>query len=193
MSNRIQQRRHSGDVHTSRLAFWIIRLMHDNPFLPMVRNPYRLLKAARLKQGQRVLEVGSGPGFFTIPAAEIVGNEGHVYAVDVHPLAIERVKQKIEKQGIDNVETLLANASDTGLPDGSIDLAFLFGLRYIAGGLNNVLRELHRVLKPGGRLSFEKTRGEERGFIEEVEQWGFICSGKWGRIFLFSRTNRNGG
>ena len=193
MNNRIHERPHSGDIHASRFAFWIIRLMHDNPFLPMVRNSYKLLKAAGLKEGQRVLEVGCGPGFFTIPAAQIVGDEGHVYAVDVHPLAIKRVKQKIEKQGIENVEPLLANASDTGLPDGSIDLAFLFGLRYIAGGLNSLLSEIHRILKPGGRLSFEKTRGEERGFIEEVEQRGFVSSAKRGRIFLFSKTNRNGG
>ena len=193
MINRIHEKGHCGDVHTSRVAFWMIRLMHDNPFLPMLRNPYKLLKAAGLKEGQRVLEVGCGPGFFTIPAAETVGNEGRVYAVDVHPLAIQRVKHKIQKQGIENVEPLLAHASDTGLPDGSIDLAFLFGLRYIAGGLNSVLSELHRVLKPGSRLSFEKTKGEERGFIEEVERRGFVCSGRRGRIFLFSRTNRNRG
>jgi SAM-dependent methyltransferase len=175
--------------HTSNMAYWTIRLMHDNPILPLVRNPHKLLKAARLEQGHKVLEVGCGPGFFTIPAAEIVGNEGHVYAVDVHPLAIKRVKQKIERQGIANVEPLLANASDTGLPDGIIDLAFVFGLRYIAGGLNSVLSEVHRVLKPQGRLSFEKTRGEEMGFIEEVERSGFVCSGNRGRIFLFSKTD----
>jgi precorrin-6B methylase 2 len=179
--------------HTSNIAYWMIRLMHDNPILPLVRNPHTLLKAAGIEEGQRVLEVGCGPGFFTIPAAKIVGNQGHVYAVDAHPLAINRVKQKIEKQGIENVKPLLANASDTGLPDGSIDLAFLFGLRYIAGGLTNVLSEVHRVLKPAGRLSFEKTGGEEMGFIEEVEQRGFVCSGKRGRVLLFSRTNRNGG
>ncbi|HIH96761.1 MAG TPA: class I SAM-dependent methyltransferase [Thermoplasmata archaeon] len=146
------------------------------------------LKVAGLKRGQKVLEVGCGPGFFTIPAAKIVGEEeGFVYAVDVHPLAIERVKEKIEKEGIKNVEPILANASDTGLPDQSIDLAFIFGLQYIAGGLGNVIAEIQRTLKDGGVLSFEKTRGSEKKLIEEVERGGFICSRRQARLFLFAK------
>ena len=82
------------DSRMSNFAFRIISRMHDNPFLPLFRNPDKLLKAAGLKSGQKVLEVGCGPGFFTIPAAKIVGEEGFVYAVDVHPLAIRRVKAK---------------------------------------------------------------------------------------------------
>jgi len=153
MSNKIEEK-----YHHSKFAFKIIPLMHHNPLLPYFRNPYKLLKAAGLKPGQKVLEVGYGPGFFTIPAARIVGEEGVVYAVDVHPPAIERVKEKIEIEGIKNAKPILANASDTGLSDQSVDLAFIFGLRYIAGGLENVIAEIHRILKPRGVLSFEKTR-----------------------------------
>ena len=179
------------DRHMSNFSFRIISLMHDNPLLPIFRNPYRLLKAAGLKPGQKVLEVGCGPGFFTIPAAKIVGEEGVVYAVDVHPLAIERVKEKIEREGIKNVGPILANASDTGLPDQSIDIAFIFGLRYIAGGLEKVIAEMRRSLKPGGVLSFEKTKGSEKKLIEEVEGGGFIYSGREGRIFLFTLGSDN--
>ena len=193
MGNRIEQKHHHGSLRASRLAFWMIRLMHDNPLLPLVRNPYKPLKAAGLDEGQKVIEVGCGPGFLTIPAARIVGDEGLVYAVDAHPLAIERVKEKIKREGIKNLKPLLANASDTGISDGSIDLAFLFGLRYVSGGLANVLRELHRVLKSGGTLSFEKTRGSEEDLIRDVELVGFAYSGKQGRTFLFRKTNRNGG
>jgi len=176
------------DRHISNFSFRMISLMHDNPLLPIFRNPYKLLRAAGLKPGQKVLEVGCGPGFFTIPAAKIVGEEGVVYAVDVHPLAIERVKEKIEKEGIKNIKPILANASDTGLPDRSIDIAFIFGLRYIAGGLENVIAEIHRILKPGGVLSFEKTKGSEKKLIEEVKRGGFIYSGREGRIFLFTKA-----
>jgi len=173
------------DPHMSNFSFRIISLMHDNPLLPIFRNPHTLLRAAGLKPGQKVLEVGCGPGFFTIPASKIVGNEGVVYAVDVHPLAIERVKEKIRIEEIKNVTPILANASDTGLPDQSIDLAFIFGLRYIAGGLEKVIAEIHRILKPGGVLSFEKTKGSEKKLIEEVERGGFVYSGRQARIFLF--------
>lgn len=185
MSNKIEERRHHVDPHMSNFAFRIISLMHDNPLLPIFRNPYKLLKTAGLKAGQKVLEVGCGPGFFTIPAAKIVGNEGFVYAVDIHPRAIEKIQDKIERKGIQNVRPILANASNTGLPDRSIDLTFIFGLRYIAGGLENVISEIHRILKPGGVLSFEKTKGSEKKLIEEVERGGFIYSLKQARIFLF--------
>lgn len=147
--------------------------MHDNPLLPIIRNPYKILKRAGLKPGQKVLEVGCGPGFFAIPAAKIVGNEGFVYAIDVHPLAIQRVKNKTDKEGTNNVKPILANASETGLPDQSINLAFLFGLPYIAGGLENVLTESYRILQPGGTFSFAKTRGSNEKLIKEVERKGF--------------------
>ena len=183
---KVYERDRGAGLHTSSLAFWMISLMHDNPLLPIVRNPYKRLKAAGLKSGQKVLEVGCGPGFFTIPAAKIVGEGGLVYAVDVHPRAIEKVKRKVEREGINNVRPVLTNASNTGLPDQSIDLAFLFGLPYIAGGLGNVISEMHRVLKPEGVLSFEKTRGSERELIEKVERGGFVYSGRQARIFLFA-------
>ena len=187
MSNRIKKRHSRSDPHMSNFAFRIISLMHDNPLLPYFRNPQRLLKAAGLKPGQKVLEVGCGPGFFTIPAAKIVGEKGFVYAVDVHPLAIERVKEQIEIEGIKNVKPILTNASDTGLPDQSIDLAFIFGLRYIVGGLGNVITEIQRILKDGGVLSFEKTKGSAKKLVAEVERGGFVYSGRQGRIYLFTK------
>ncbi len=173
--------------HHSKFAFWIICLMHDNPLLPILRNPYRLLETAGLKPGQKVLEVGCGPGFFTIPAAKMVGDEGIIYAIDVHPLAIKRVQKKIKRERIKNVTPILGNAADTGLPDRSIDLAFLFGLQYIAGGLENVVSEMRRILKPEGVLSFEKTRGPEKELVDEAERGGFVYSGRQRRIFLFAK------
>ena len=59
--------------------------------LPLVKNPYRLLRAAGLDDMQKVVEVGCGPGFFTIPAVRIVGEKGHVYAIDVNHKALKRV------------------------------------------------------------------------------------------------------
>jgi ubiquinone/menaquinone biosynthesis C-methylase UbiE len=171
----------------------MITLMHDSPLLPFFKDPYKLLKAAGLKRGQKVLEVGCGPGFFTIPAAHIVGKEGLVYAVDVNPHAIERVRGKIVRGGIKNVVPLLANASDTGLPDQGVDIAFLFGLPYIVGGREAVLSEIHRILKPTGILSYKRTRGPERELIEAMEKGGFVYSETRGRVLLFVHTSDRAG
>lgn len=188
MDNKTTKRRRHTDLHASRFAFWIITLMHDNPLLPIFRNPYKLLKAAGLESGQKVLEVGCGPGYFTIPAARIVGEGGLVFAVDVNPFAIRRVKSKIAKEGLKNVKPSLTNASNTGLPESSIDLAFLFGLPYVAGGLGNVMSEIHRILKPGAVLSFEKTtRGPGGELIQDVEGAGFAYLERKGRIYIFAK------
>jgi len=189
MGTTFKGKNHFDNLHTSRLSFWMISLMHDNPLLPHLKNPYRLLEAAGLSRGQKVMEVGCGPGFFTIPAAKIVGNAGIVYATDVNPLAIERVEQKIRSQGIQNVKPMLINAASSGLQDSSIDLSFVFGLRYISGGLSHVLSEMHRILKPGGLLSFEKTIGSAAGLIEDVEKAGFVSSERKGRIFIFVKKH----
>ena len=170
-------------------TYRIISLLHDNPILPIFRNPERLLNAAGLGTGQKVLEVGCGPGFFTIPAAEMVRDEGNIHAVDLHPLAIERVRKRIEKKGIRNVTPILSNASDTGLPDQSTDPAFIFGLLHVAGGIGDVVSEVHRVLKPEGVLAFEKTRGGEKKLIGEVEMAGFVYSGRERRILLFTKID----
>jgi ubiquinone/menaquinone biosynthesis C-methylase UbiE len=75
--------------------------------------------------------------------------------LDISPLAIERVQQKIEEEGVTNVKTILADAAQTGLPDQSFDLIFLFGFAHNVGNVENILTELHRILKPAGILSTE--------------------------------------
>ena len=188
MSNRLGGQHGHTAGHLSNFSYKMIEIMHDNRLLPYFRDPYKLLEDAGLKRGQHVLEVGCGPGYFTIPAAKLVGAEGGVYAVDVHPRAIARVKEKIDANGVKHVTPMLANAAETDLPDDSIDLAFLFGLRYIVGGLEGLLKELHRVLKPGGILSFEKTRGSAEKMISEVEAAGFRYIQTKGRILVFERA-----
>ena len=187
MKNAITKDRHDR-LETSRIAFWMISAFHDNPLLPFFRNPYRLLQAAGLKPGQTVLEVGCVPGFFTIPSARIVGEKGMVYAVDINPLAIRRITGKIQKQAISNVKPLLANAADTTLPGESVDIAFLFGLPRIAGGRENLIAEMHRVLRPGATLVLEKRRTAEEMLTRDMEQKGFAYKEKCGGILKFARS-----
>ena len=188
-----QNARHTSSISTSTstrmpdFAYGIVSLMHDNPILPIFRSPEKLLAAAGLGAGQSVLEVGCGPGFFTIPAAKVVGEAGTIYAVDVHPAAIARVKERLESGGIRNVTPILSNASDTGLPDQNVDLAFVFGPLHIAGGIEDVISEIYQVLKPDGVLSFEKMRGPEKRLIEAAEAGGFVHSESRGRIFQFTK------
>jgi ubiquinone/menaquinone biosynthesis C-methylase UbiE len=187
MNTKIVKRHHADNLHASGLAFWMISVMHDNPLLPHLKNPYRSLEIAGLKPGQRVVEVGCGPGFFTIPAAKMVGENGLIYAIDINHRAIKRVEEKMRKYGVDNIKPILGNAASTELEDSSVDLVFIFGLRYIAGGLSNLVSEMYRILRPGGLLSFEKITGSDDKLVEEVERAGFAKTVRKGRIFVFTK------
>jgi ubiquinone/menaquinone biosynthesis C-methylase UbiE len=187
MRHSITKRNHADSLHESSLAFWMIEFMHDNPLLPLFKNPYRLLEAAGLEPGQKVMEVGCGPGFFTIPAASIVGKAGLIYAIDVNQRAIKRVEEKMRKHGIANIKPILGNAAYSGLPEQSIDLVFVFGLRYVAGGLSNLISGIHTILKTEGILSFEKTTGSDEQLLGEVETAGFTFIEKKGRILIFKK------
>ena len=133
-------------------SFRTMAVIHDNPLRHLLDNPLRSLKAAGIQPGQQVLEVGCGTGYFTVPAAKLVGDDGCVQAIDLRPLAIERTEKKVKEAGLNNVQLKLADAAKTGLPDESIDLVFLFGVIH-ALPLEAVLPELHRVLKPGGVIA----------------------------------------
>jgi ubiquinone/menaquinone biosynthesis C-methylase UbiE len=159
---------------TNKVHFKMMSLVHETLY-GLFRDPYKALKAAGLEPDQKVLEVGCGPGFFTIPAARIVGEEGSVYALDVSPLAVERVRQKIEREGATNVKTILADAAQTGLPDQSFDLAFVFGFAHSIGGMENILIELHRLLKPEGILAIEGRSWPSNELFCPVKRQGRIA------------------
>ena len=188
MSDENTENQNRSERYASDFSFMIISLIHDNFLRRWLDDPIKTLRTVGIKAGFKVVEVGCGPGFFTIPAAEIVGSNGLVYAVDVHPRAIERVQQKSESKGIKNVCPMPTNASNIRLPEQSIDLVFMFGLPYIVGGQENVIFEMHRILKPGGILSFKKTRGSDEEIIKGIESGGFIYSNKERRLFSFVKA-----
>jgi ubiquinone/menaquinone biosynthesis C-methylase UbiE len=137
-----------------KVHFRMMSLVHETLY-SVFRDPYKVLDAAGLRPGQKVLEVGCGPGFFTVPAATIVGETGGLYTLDISPLAIDKVQQKINKAGATNVTPILADAARTGLPDQSLDLIFVFGFSHYGRHMDGILAELHRLLKPGGILATE--------------------------------------
>jgi ubiquinone/menaquinone biosynthesis C-methylase UbiE len=138
----------------SNVSFRLMSLIHDNPLRSLLDRPENALTAAGVTSGQKVLEVGCGPGYFTIAAGKIVGDEGTIYSIDIHPLAIKTTGDKVKKADLANIQVLFADAADTGLSDESIDLVFLFGVAHSLP-MGNVLPELYRILKAGGIMAIE--------------------------------------
>jgi len=111
------------------------------------------LGSAGVAKGMRVLDFGCGPGRFTLPAAEMVGEGGRVYAVDVHPMAIRMVEKAARTQGLANVQTIQSSCA-TGLDAETIDVALLFDALHDVVDKESVLGEIRRVLKRKGALLY---------------------------------------
>ena len=111
----------------------------------------KVLEEVGIQSGFNVLDYGCGSGSYVVPAAKLVDPSGKVYALDIHPLAIEKVKKLVSKKDLTNVETIQSDCK-TGLDDNSIDVVLLYDTFHEIGDPDGVLRELHRVLKTGGIL-----------------------------------------
>ncbi len=118
------------------------------------RRPRQRLERIGICEGEVVLDYGCGIGSYSIPAAELVGESGTVYALDIHPLAVERVKKRAEESGLSNVTTILTH-TPTGLEDESVDWILLYDVLHMVKSRAALLRELYRVLKPTGTLHLE--------------------------------------
>ena len=126
---------------------WIV----NNPLRRCYMRP--VLAWVGIQPGERVLELGPGPGAFTVAAARQVGPDGHLIAIDIQPKMIEQVQQRVQDSGLTNIETHVAGAYDIPCPDGSIDRAFLISVLPEIPDQSRALAELHRVLRPNGVLS----------------------------------------
>jgi ubiquinone/menaquinone biosynthesis C-methylase UbiE len=161
----------------------------DTPF----RRPFKRVTLDRvgIRPGERVLELGPGPGAFTVDAARRVGPEGRLIAVDIQPEMIARVETRVRAAGLDNVKTHVRSAYDLPLADGSVDRAFLIAVLPEIPDQARALAELRRVLKPGGVLSVsEQFVDPDYRFLFEtlraVEAAGFFLEQRYGNFWAYT-------
>jgi ubiquinone/menaquinone biosynthesis C-methylase UbiE len=162
------------------------RLMSLSYIFRDFRLPRRnILKEVGIKPGFTVLDYGCGPGSYVAAAAELVGEFGRVYALDIHPLAIQKVRNIASKKRLTNVETIHSDCR-TGLPDNSLDVVLLYDIFHALSDPNEVLKELHRILKPSGILSFSDHHMQEGEILSKVQSEGlFKLSAKGKRTYSF--------
>ena len=120
-----------------------------------------LLPELHLAAGMRVADVGAGTGYIARRMARLVGPAGKVYAVDVQPEMIRMLRDVSAKEGLTQIEPLLATANDTKLPAASIDLAIFVDVYHELEFPFEVLASIVRALKPGGRVVFVEYRAED--------------------------------
>jgi arsenite methyltransferase len=112
-------------------------------------NPVAL---ASLKEGEAVLDLGSGAGFDCFLAAKKVGGKGRVIGVDMTPEMLEKARENARKAGVANVEFRLGEIENLPVADNSVDAVISNCVINLAPDKERVFAEAFRALKPGGRL-----------------------------------------
>ncbi|WP_269848871.1 class I SAM-dependent methyltransferase [Methanosarcina horonobensis] len=95
----------------------------------------------------------------------MVGPSGKIYALDINPIAIEMVRHLAALRSLKNVETILTDY-DTGLPAASVDVVLFYDTYHALNKPELVMKELHRILKPEGTLSFRDHYMREEEIME---------------------------
>lgn len=107
-------------------------------------------RAGCIRGGDRVLDIGAGAGTDTIIAAGLVGPQGRVYALDMTPAMLDKLRRNLAAAGARNVEMLEGNAEAIPLPDASVDVVTSNGVLNLVPDKPRAFAEIHRVLRPGG-------------------------------------------
>ena len=111
-----------------------------------------ILGEVGIKEGNFVLDFGCGSGSYLVPLAEIVGESGRIYALDINPLAIEKGRKIVSKKRLLNIQFIISDC-DTILPDGCLDAVLLYDILHALSNPKPILIEINRLLKPSGILS----------------------------------------
>jgi len=152
-------------------------------FLP----PKKTLIEAGIKTGFRIVDYGCGSGSYTFAAAELVGKSGRVYALDIHPLAINRVQNIASKNMLSNIETICSDCA-TGLENDSIDVVLLYDTLHSLSDQDKILEELHRILRPNSVLSVWDHHIKEAEILSKITDKGLFRLLKKGkRTYSFSK------
>ncbi|MBA4397783.1 MAG: hypothetical protein C0394_10460 [Syntrophus sp. (in: bacteria)] len=149
----------------------------DNYFRGLIHKPGRIVKAY-IKEGDKVLDVGPGIGFFTIPMAQMVGERGQVVAADIQEEMLAAIRKRAIRAGFDERIMLQRVSPDLSEIDGGLDFILAFWMAHEAPDQLKFFARLHAVLNDDGQFLMVEPKlhvGEKRfsASVRSAEAAGF--------------------
>ncbi len=161
----------------------------------------RVMDVLVLAPGKRVADIGAGSGWFSVRAANRVGAQGMVYAVDINPEAIRYIRERAQKEKLPNVKEILSKPDDPMLAPDSVDAVLLLKAYHEVAQPVTLLRNLRTALRPGAKVGVidRNGNGEDHGIEKDVviqeakeagyrlaEQYDFVKGDKMDYFLVFT-------
>ena len=166
----------------------------DSDIRRKLQPPDKIIERSGIKQGMTILDLGCGNGAFTNFVARAVGEQGKVYAVDIQAAMLRQLERKLaraENQDIRNIELKQASAYDLPFEDGAVDLVYMVTVLQEVPDRGKALREIKRVLKPGGILAVTEFLPDpdypwRSTVIKTCQREGFVLDGNRGNLWNYT-------
>ena len=161
----------------------------------------RVMDILGITPGKTVADIGAGSGWFTVRAAKRVGEGGTVYAVDINSEATRYIDQRVQKEHLPNVKTILSKPDDPQLPPAAIDAVLLLKTYHEVAQPVTLMRNLRASLRPGAKVGVidRNGNGENHGVSKDViireaaqagyrlqEQYDFVKPDKVDYFLIFT-------
>ncbi|QDV30294.1 Demethylmenaquinone methyltransferase [Planctopirus ephydatiae] len=163
----------------------------ESSFYFRITGTEKTLERIGLKPGQRVLEIGPGPGRLLLPAAQQVLPGGEVVGIDIQPGMVERLKERAADAKITNLTAILGDATQPIVPEASFDVVFLVTTLGEIPDRAAALAQAFRALKSGGILSVSEMLPDphyqsKATVVRLAEAAGFQVQSVEGGMWLFT-------
>lgn len=140
-------KRKPAQVMSYRGAGWLERSTRDEE-----EQPYKVIGAMKLKEGDVVADIGVGTGYYARKIARVVGAKGTVYGVDIQPEMLEMLIEFCKRQKIENIKPILGDFNDPKLPKESLDWIILTDVYHEFSHPEAMLAKMLEALKPTGKV-----------------------------------------
>jgi ubiquinone/menaquinone biosynthesis C-methylase UbiE len=143
----------------------------DRPAREQEEQPEKVIDALGLHEGEVVVDLGAGSGYFSFRMAPKVGKTGKVFAVEIQDEMLAAIRKRATATRITNVEAVKCTETDPGLPANAVDLVLMVDVYHELAYPFEVMTEVRKALRPGGRVVFVEYRKEDpRVPIKEVHK-----------------------